>query len=90
MKYKVFHVVEPTFQPTVPTDFPKGFEMVAEVVTDLGLEDVYRVTNHVNDPWWENPEVKVHRKRRSTSVGDVVEDETGKRFLCNLAGWMEI
>lgn len=88
MKYKVYHKIDPDFQPTVPTNFPDGFDMVAEVVTEEGLEDVFRVTNHIDDSWWKNPEVKVHKKVRSTSVGDVVVDETGTKHLCSLAGWM--
>jgi hypothetical protein len=31
MKFKVYHVINPTFQPIIPTDFPKGFCQVAQV-----------------------------------------------------------
>lgn len=90
MKYKVFHKIAPSFQPEYPVDFPNGFVDVAIVDTEKGLEDVFRVTNHIDHAWWENPEVKMFKKdSRSTSVGDVIEDENGKRFLCDMAGWTE-
>lgn len=90
MKYKVYHRINPTFQPEYPVDFPNGFIDVAIVETEGGLEDVFRVTNHIDKAWWTNPEVKAHvPTSRSTSVGDVVEDENGKRFLYNRIGWTE-
>jgi len=88
MKYKVYHVNAPNFQPTIPIDFPNEFTKVAEVVCE-NLEEVFRVTNTINTPWWKNPEVKCHRKTRSTSVGDVVVDENNNHYLCDRAGWKE-
>lgn len=93
MRYKVYHVIEPTFRPTVPKDFPNGFELVAELVIDSyeigNLEKVFELTNTIEHPWWNNKEVKVHRKTRSTSVGDVVQTEEGRFYLCDAAGWTQ-
>lgn len=90
MKYQVYQKIEPDFMAAEnPVNFPEGFEMVAEVVTDGHLEKVFELTNHIDKPWWENTEVKCHRKRRSTSVGDVVVDEEGRKHFCDMAGWRQ-
>lgn len=56
---------------------------------DLG--DVFRLTNHIDHAWWENPEIKYYKESRSTSVGDVVRDvEAGTYHLCMPTGWKEL
>lgn len=54
------------------------------------LGEVFRATNHIDHPWWENPEVVFHVKEsRSTSVEDVVVFD-GRIFLCLPIGWKEV
>lgn len=47
--------------------------MVATVETD-DFDEAYRLTNHIDKRWQENPEVtpRYPAARRSTSVGDVM------------------
>ena len=63
------------------------------------LEVVFRLTNTIDKPWWENVEISLlHDGRRmldgkggirSTSCGDVVEYE-GVFYLCDKFGWTEL
>jgi hypothetical protein len=55
------------------------------------LEEAFRLTNHINAPWEENKEISylVGETHRSTSVGDVVENENGV-FWCKMVGWEKI
>lgn len=89
-KFQVYHAVNPSFIPQM-MKFPAEYEKVAEVECE-DLEDVFRVTNHINHNWTLNPQVTMYKAGgvRSTSVGDVVVDEHGKVFLCDMAGWKEI
>ena len=91
MKYKVWHAKEPTFGFGEQPKFPDEYEKVA-VVESGGLEDVFRITNHIDYDWTKNPEVIEVLKHpcRSTSVGDIVEDENGKFFYCDNVGWKEL
>ena len=84
---KVWHAKNPTFGLT-EQNFPDDYELVAEVNTD-NLEIVFRQTNHIDYPWWENDDVKVIKKSRSTSVGDVVEIN-GKFWLCETIGFSKL
>jgi len=88
MKYNVYHAINPTFGFGEPLKFPDEYEKVAVVDAD-SLEDTFRITNHIDKSWTTNSEVveliKLHN--RSTSVGDIVEDETGVRHLCKPCGW---
>jgi hypothetical protein len=90
MKYTVFHAKEPNFGMGKPPEF-KDYEKVAEVET-TGLESVFRLTNHINHSWTQNPEVRWFKGGgvRSTSVGDIVIDGNGKKFRCEMAEWAEI
>ncbi len=65
------------------------YELVALVNTDA-LGETFRLTNHIDVAWWENEEVEMVKESRSTSVGDVVEDENGKVWLCASVGWEEV
>ena len=92
MRYKVFHAIKPTFGvPGLPQPkFPEEFEKVAEVEA-LSKEQVFAKTNNIDTPWTKNEGVNaVREKIRSTSVGDVIEDETGKKFITDMIGWKEI
>ena len=70
----------------------KNYDLVAMVASET-LGDVFRITNHINEPWWNNPEVIKHYDEvRSTSVGDVIiEREHRKRsFMVMGVGLKEV
>lgn len=89
--YEVWHKDIPAFVGATPADlkaFPAGYTHVANVTTDA-IYDVFRLTNHIDAPWDENPGVQktVSRGVRSTSVGDVVVDtNTGTRYTYLFCG----
>lgn len=92
MKFKVYHQRVPIF--FAPSPHPSKLEdcdHVANVEVN-SIDEVFRVTNHIDSEWFKNPEVTWHRSNneRSTSVGDIVVDENGKAFHCDMAGWGEI
>lgn len=95
MKFKVYHREElaSLFDKDAGKDFPEGYSLAASVECD-NIDEVFRVTNHIDESWTENPEVKeLHDPRpRSTSVGDVVvsEDENNQAYLCAGMGWEKI
>jgi len=88
--FSVFHKIEPDFRDTEnPANFPEGFEKVAEVECE-DITKVFYLTNHViyhTHEWWKNDGVTLVKESRSTSVGDVVVDADGNRFLCVKVGW---
>jgi len=92
MKLKVYHAVQPNFNVNAPHIYfnDLNFCQVAEVEVKA-FEEVFRVTNHIEDSWTKNPEVTVLMgvDHRSTSVGDVVVDEDGKHYRCEFVGWNE-
>jgi len=64
------------------------YQHVADVeaeACDRPLSRVFRLTNHLDPyPWMEHPAVVWHdatRPLRSTSVGDVIGDETGQAWM---------
>lgn len=67
-----------------------NYRMVAEVETDaLGM--VFQLTNHIDKEWQENEGVKAYTdKARSTSVGDLIEDENGKLWMVAGIGFEEV
>ena len=77
----------------VTPDFPHDFETVAIVATE-SEDHAFRLTNHIDGPWWENQMVvRYSPDARSTSVGDVMMmlELDGVRFLrCAAAGWEEM
>jgi hypothetical protein len=94
MRYTVFHARNPTFQnwTTGNPAFPLGYEKVAVVECDTP-EEAYHVTNHIWQDWTGNKEVVglfVKSQVRSTSVGDVIVDGDGRKFYCQMAGWLEL
>ena len=91
MKFKVYHHKNPTFGFGETPEFnDENFEVVAAVECDPeNYGDVFRLTNHIDCAWWENPEVTCIKQARSTSVGDVIVSEDGIRRRCESAGWSE-
>ena len=67
--------------------FPK-FHLVAEVSTD-SLADAFHLTNSIEAHWSVNQSVKALLVSRSTSVGDVLEQD-GKFFVVASFGFVEI
>lgn len=70
--------------------FQQGlYEMVA-VVPALGLEEAWRLTNHGDSSWNENPAlVACLGSPRSSSVGDLFESD-GVWSLCKSVGFKEV
>jgi hypothetical protein len=92
MKIQVWHADPPNFMAdtTVALKFAEGFRHVADVeVADAG--DAFRVTNHIDAPWTDNPEVTmlVPPQVRSTSVGDVFVLPNGRRLMLDGIGHWE-
>ena len=93
MKYKVYHnsrFLEHGGLSWGTKEFPNWdcLNLVAFVEAET-IDNVYRLTNHIDDLWWENPEVEVVKNSRSTSCGDVVEDPQGRLWVCAAVGWVE-
>ena len=92
MIFKVYHHKTPTFGFGETPEFNESnFELIAEVECPAGeYGDVFRITNHIDEAWWKNPEVKSFKDRsRSTSVGDVIVSDDGIRRRCEMTGWSE-
>lgn len=66
-----------------------NYELVA-VVHGLDLEQAFFFTNHVDKAWFDHLNVEVVKESRSTSVGDLVEDEDGQLWLCAFCGWEKV
>ena len=66
---------------------------VAVVDTET-LDDVFRLTNHIDCAWWDNDGVqKVVDEARSTSVGDVIceiDDDSIKMYMVAAYGFTDI
>ena len=57
------------------------------------LERAYMLTNSIDAAWYTSDEVEYigpEKSCRSTSVGDMVLLENGKKFKCETAGWSEV
>lgn len=81
----VYHAnrLDSRLNPDPPEAFPLGFTLVAAVDGNLG--QAFERTNHIDQPWQKNTGVQVMlpggEHARSTSVGDVLVDDAGKRHL---------
>lgn len=63
---------------------------VANVEAD-SLQEVYRLTNHIDHSWTDNPQAEpVGNEHRSTSVGDVIVDAEGKAHMVASFGFTDI
>jgi hypothetical protein len=89
--FKVLHAKEPEFSVNPDDKFDSSkFTVVAEV-TCLDIESAFGLTNHIHNNWEKNPECNVLSPRnRSTSVGDIIEEEDGAKFWCASAGWIKV
>lgn len=93
MKFEVWHAVpRGNFlgDRDYAAKFPEGYEHVADVEA-AEPHQVYQLTNHIDTPWTQNPEVTVHTAQaRSTSVGDVLVHPDGRREMYDWLGFWEI
>lgn len=92
----VYHERTPRFGMGAPAPFDaKHYTPVASIETG-DLETAFRLTNSIDAPWYDSPEVLVlapEPQVRSTSVGDVVvlADENGQRaYRCDMVGWTQL
>ena len=63
------------------------------LATKEKLERAYMLTNSIDAAWYTSDEVEYigpEKSCRSTSVGDMIRFENGKKFKCEPAGWSEI
>ena len=57
------------------------------------LEKAFMLTNSVEDAWYTRDEIEYigpESSCRSTSVGDIVRFDNGKKFKCENTGWVEL
>ena len=95
-RYAVYHandVLETHLPPAMRwyADKSSYYTHVADVVAPL--EQIFTLTNHIDHPWTNNPEViwLATSRIRSTSVGDViVSSESGKVWLVMPIGLQEL
>ncbi|MBR8043488.1 hypothetical protein KDW40_19150 [Burkholderia cenocepacia] len=68
------------------------YRLVAEVEA-VELDDVFKLTNTIEQHWWLNPEVQAKFPAagcRSTSAGDIVLDAAGMAYFCDRFGWIDL
>ena len=95
-RYAVYHandLLETHLPPAMRwyADKAMYFTHVADVVAPL--EQIFTLTNHIDHPWTDNPEVVwlATSRIRSTSVGDViVSSESGQAWLVMPVGLREL
>jgi hypothetical protein len=95
-RYAVYHandVLETNLPPAMRwyADKAMYYTHVADVVATL--EQVFSLTNHIDHPWTDNPEVVwlATSRIRSTSVGDIiVSSESGQAWLVMPIGVQEL
>jgi hypothetical protein len=68
-----------TSRATMPTTIKReGYTQVATVTAE-SLDEAYRLTNSIDEPWQHNPSVTPARPdtpERSTSIGDVIVEHS--------------
>jgi hypothetical protein len=83
---KIFHANDSNFKEEVQEDYT----YVAWVETK-DLNEAYQLTQNLDSYWTQNQGVITHRKGlRSTSIGDVIEDDKGKMHLVACIGFKKI
>jgi len=93
MKYIVYHAINSSFGLGERFESNKDFKKVAILGGNgMGLEDVFRLTNHIEDNWENNPEILevIGNGHRSTSVGDIVVNEHNEAYRCEMIGWVKL
>lgn len=83
----VWHHKNPTFGfGTGMSNFPEDYVLVAYVESN-NLEEIFALTNTIEEFWWKNSKVEGIVNSRSTSVGDVVVLSNDEIWLCGMMGW---
>ena len=63
------------------------------LTTKKKLEKAFMLTNTIDAAWYTSDEVAYigpDKACRSTSVGDMIRFENGKKFKCENTGWSEV
>jgi hypothetical protein len=93
-RFKVYQAEPPDwFAMKAASRFPADYKLVADVEAGT-LEEAFALTQHIDQNWAKNPGVHPGHDAlvgecRSTSVGDVIVDEDGRVWRCELIGWSE-
>jgi hypothetical protein len=84
--YAVFHAAR--LAGATPSTFPDGYRLVA-IVESPDRDAVFELTNHAFTGWHERTSTlrRFDPGPRSTSVGDVVLDESDTLWACAPIGW---
>jgi hypothetical protein len=75
--------------PAATLDWPASYQEVAQVEAE-SLEEAYFKTQHLETAWWHNRGVKALQMSRSTSVGDVIQDEQNELWAVAVTGFVKI
>jgi hypothetical protein len=75
--------------PADTLDWPASYQEAAQVEAE-SLEEAYIKTQHLETAWWHNRGVKATQMSRSTSVGDVIQDEQGAFWAVAATGFIRI
>jgi hypothetical protein len=99
MKYKVYHVKNPTFGIKEHPEFnQENYEKVADLEldhssdTEEGAEMAYNWTQNNTRTWDTNTGVLWSKEGgcRSSAVGDVVVNESGIGYRCEMSDWTNL
>jgi hypothetical protein len=80
-----------SLQPQLWKERERYYQLVAVVEAET-LEEVYRLTNHIDNDWRENALVRTIATTppRSTSVGDVLVNGNGQAWLVACVGFIPL
>ncbi len=69
--------------------WPDEYHLVARVKA-ADLEEAYAKTQHIDYSWHDNPDIETIRFSRSTSIGDVIQDESSRFWVVASFGFSEL
>ena len=69
--------------------WPIEYHLVARVKAE-NIEEAYAKTQHIDNAWHDNLDVETIRYSRSTSIGDVIQDESGGFWVVASFGFTEL
>lgn len=99
--YRLFHLSQPTAETAQSTDayfkaamgycsaaVEHGMYREVALIEAPDIHQVFRLSNHIDSDWTRGPAVHaVSRPARSTSIGDIVQDQCGHLQCCAQMGW---
>lgn len=91
--FRVYHAKDPRFGIGEPPVFPEEYTHVADVPDCDHPDFAYRLTQNIDSSWHEEDRFvqALAGPCRSTSVGDVLVDDTeGRVYRCLPIGWEDI